>query len=86
MVKPFEDAIMALKVGQVSAPVKSNFGFHIIKLEDRRSKPLPTFDSVKDRIVASLVSQKAQALMAELRASAKIEMIDPKLKAGSPGR
>lgn len=84
MVKPFEDAVMALKVGQVSAPVKSNFGFHIIKLEDRRSKPLPTFDSVKDRIVASLVSQKAQALMAELRASAKIEMIDPKLKAAAP--
>ena len=51
MVPQFEEAAFALKTGEVSKPVQSQFGWHVIKVEDRRQKPLPTFDEVKDRIL-----------------------------------
>ncbi|MGD9784427.1 MAG: peptidylprolyl isomerase [Hyphomicrobiaceae bacterium] len=80
MVPAFEQAAFALQKGQVSNPVKSQFGWHLIKLEDRRQKPPPTFDEVKDRILASMLHQRAQAVAAQLRAGAKIEYIDPEIK------
>lgn len=76
MVKPFEDAAFALKPGEVSAPVESQFGFHIIKLEEVRKKPLPTFESLKDKIIAFLLKKKAQEAVIALRTQAKIEVID----------
>lgn len=73
MVKEFADAAYALKVGEISVPVKSQFGWHIIKLEERRNRPVPAFDTVKDRLAQAL-SQKAQGdLIADLRKKAKIE-------------
>jgi peptidyl-prolyl cis-trans isomerase C len=80
MLKPFEDAAFALKVGEISKPVKTQFGWHIIKVEERRKQPPPTFDEVKDAITAQLVQQKAQEVVTGLRDSAKIEIIDPDLK------
>ncbi|MCB1521908.1 MAG: peptidylprolyl isomerase [Hyphomicrobiaceae bacterium] len=80
MVPAFETAAFALKKGDVSNPVKSQFGWHLIKLEDRRQKAPPTFDEVKDRILASMIHQRAQAVAAKLRADAKIEYIDPAIK------
>ena len=80
MVPEFETAAFALAPGAVSAPVKSQFGFHIIKLEEKRSKALPAFEAVKDRILASMVHQKAQQIGAELRGKAKIEYIDEQVK------
>lgn len=80
MVPAFEQAAFALKKGEVSAPVKSQFGWHLIKLEDRRQKPPPTFDEVKDRILASMIHQRAQAVAAKLREDAKIEYIDEAIK------
>ncbi len=76
MVKPFEDAAYALKPGEVSAPVESQFGWHIIKLEEVRKKPLPTFESLKDKIVAFLLKKKAQDAVIALRTQAKIEIVD----------
>ncbi len=80
MVPDFEQAAFALKKGEVSAPVKSQFGWHLIKVEDRRQKPPPTFDEVKDRILASMIHQRAQAVAAKLREDAKIEYIDEAIK------
>ena len=80
MVPAFEQAAFSLQKGQVSDPVKSQFGWHLIKLEDRRQKPPPTFEEVKDRILASMVHQRAQAVAAKLREEAKIEYIDEAIK------
>ncbi len=80
MVPQFEQAAFAVEKGKISEPVKSQFGWHIIKVEDRRQKPPPSFDEVKDRIIASMVHQKAQAAAASLREKAKIEYIDAEIK------
>ncbi len=80
MLKPFEDAAFALEVGQISEPVQTQFGWHIIKVEEKRDQPLPTFDQVKEAIRTQLVQQKAQEVVTGLRDAAKIEVIDPELK------
>jgi peptidyl-prolyl cis-trans isomerase C len=80
MVPQFEDVVFKLKKGEVSEPVKTQFGWHLIKLEDRRQKQPPAFEVVKDRIVQSLLLQKAQKTATDLRAGAKIEVVDPEIK------
>jgi peptidyl-prolyl cis-trans isomerase C len=80
MLKPFEDAAFALEVGQVSEPVQTQFGWHIIKVEEKRDQPLPTFDQVKEAIRIQLVQQKAQEVVTGLRDAAKIDVVDPELK------
>ncbi len=73
MVPEFADAAFKLDKGQVSDPVKTQFGWHIIKVEDKRKKPVPTYDQVKDQL-ATVVVQQAQAdLVNKLRNQAKIE-------------
>ncbi len=80
MVPQFEKAAFDLKKGEVSKPVQSQFGWHVIKVEDRREKPLPTYDEVKDRLIGSMVQSKAQDIVTGLRSKAKIEYIDPEIK------
>lgn len=80
MVPQFEEAAFSLKEGEVSDPVQSRFGWHLIKLEERREKPLPQFEDVKDRILNSMILQRAQAMAEDLRESAKVEYVDPELK------
>ena len=80
MVPEFEAAAFALEKGKVSAPVKSNFGWHIIKLEDKRLREPPPFEGLKERIVNSLLQKKAQAVGGDLRAAAKIEYVDAEIK------
>ncbi|MGO9004996.1 MAG: peptidylprolyl isomerase [Beijerinckiaceae bacterium] len=77
MVPEFAEAAFKLETGQVSDPVKSHFGWHIIKVEGKRQKPFPTFEEVKDQ-VARYVVQKAQSdLIVKLRKDAKIERMVP---------
>jgi peptidyl-prolyl cis-trans isomerase C len=80
MVKPFEDAVYALKAGEVSAPVQSQFGWHIIKMVEKRNRPLPTFDTVKDRIIGEMTQKKAEEVLGGLRKAAKIEFVDAEIK------
>jgi peptidyl-prolyl cis-trans isomerase C len=80
MLKPFEEAAFALDVGQISEPVQTQFGWHIIKVEAKRDQPLPTFDQVKEAIIAQLVQQKGQEVVTGLRDAAKIEVVDAELK------
>lgn len=78
MVPEFATAAFALKVGEISQPVKSQFGWHVIKVEDRRKKEPPAFEQVKDQIAEYLVRKAQQDLILKLRAEAKIERTTPK--------
>lgn len=80
MVPQFEEAAFILEPGNISDPVESRFGWHLIKVEERRQKPLPTFDEVKERILNSMIHRKAQSIAEELRKDAKIEYVDPEIK------
>ena len=76
MVPEFADVAFKLDNGKISEPVKTQFGWHVIKVEEKRTKPLPKFDEVKPQI-ESYVARKAQAeLVTKLRETAKIEKID----------
>lgn len=80
MPKAFEDAAFALNVGQISEPVKTDLGWHIIKVEEKADVPLPTFDQAKYSIIAQLVAQRANEVVEGLRKAAKIESFDPAAK------
>ncbi len=73
-VKEFSDAMTKLDKGKMTdAPVKSQFGFHIIRLDDLREAQLPPVDQVKPQISQQLVQQKLGAFQKEMRDKAKIE-------------
>ncbi len=76
MVPEFSAVAFALEPGKISDPVKSQFGWHIIKVEEKRNRKPPEFDQVKAQI-ETYVSRKAQAdYVGKLREAAKIERMD----------
>ena len=81
MVPQFDEAAFKLQKGDLSEPVQTQFGWHLIQVDDRRMRKPPEFDEVKDRLVAAMVHRKAQEIVAGLRESAKIEYVDPAVKA-----
>ena len=73
MVPPFEEASFALKKGTHSAtPIETQFGWHVIKVEDRRVKPAPELASVREEIINSLSVEQARIIIAEMRKGAEI--------------
>lgn len=80
MVPAFSEAAFALEVGEVSDPVKTEFGWHVIKLEDRRTGGAQPFEDVENSIRMVLLRQAVQDKLVELRQSAEIEVFDPDLK------
>ena len=73
-VPEFAQAMLKLNKGQMTdAPVKSQFGYHIIRVDDTRAAQLPKLDEVKPQISQQLTQQKLQKFQEDLRAKAKIE-------------
>lgn len=72
-VQPFGEAILKLKKGQISAPVQTQYGWHIIKLEDTRDLKVPTFEEMKPRLEQRRKQEAVQKAIADLRSKARIE-------------
>ncbi|GJE01216.1 peptidylprolyl isomerase [Methylobacterium isbiliense] len=84
MVAPFAEAAFKLDPGKVSDPVKTQFGWHVIKVEEKRTKPVPGFDEMKEQIDAYLTRKTQQDIITKLREQAKIEKTDAAPKAEEP--
>ena len=80
MVPEFSKAAFALKPGEVSQPVKTDFGWHIIKLEDRKMGGAQPYDQVKTAIRNILLRKKTQEKIISLRLQSKVELKDPDLQ------
>jgi peptidyl-prolyl cis-trans isomerase C len=76
MVPEFANAAFKLKKGDISTPVKSEFGWHIIKLEDRRPVQMPTFDETKDTLRNELANKAVQNYVEALLKKADIKYYD----------
>lgn len=84
MVQPFQDAVEALEVGAVSAPVQTQFGWHVIKLDEVRNKTAPTLDEVRPQIAQTLQQEAVQAHIDGLVEAAEVdsksaESVDPSI-------
>ena len=76
MVPEFADVAFKMYPGQLSNPVKTQFGWHVIKVEDKRTRQPPEFEKVKDQIEAYLARKAQSDFITKLRQSAKVERLD----------
>lgn len=80
-----DEAAAKLQPGEyTAAPVESAFGFHVVKVEERRNRPAPAFETVAPQIRRALESAAAQEIMAELRAEAEVEKLVPDVPLPQP--
>lgn len=83
MVKPFEDAVIAAKVGEVTGPIQTDFGFHLILVKETRVAEKPTLDQLRDELAAEVETAAINAKIEELTKGATVtrdgEGIDPTL-------
>jgi len=84
MVAPFSEAAFKLEKGQISEPVKTEFGWHVIKVEDKRAKAPPKFEEIKPQIERYVVGKAQSELVLKLRAEAKIERLDKPAAPAAP--
>ena len=78
-VKDFDDALKAISVGKTSkTPTKTQFGFHVFKVDDRRKPRTPAFKDVKKQLTAQVQQKAFIEMVKRLRDGAKIEIIEQK--------
>ncbi len=75
VIAEFGKAIETMEIGKLSAPVKSQFGWHIIQVDEARNMPLPPFEDVKDKIRETLHTYQMQNYVNELKKNAKVEIL-----------
>ena len=73
MVPAFETAVQGLEVGAVSMPVETQFGWHIIKLDDKRNKDAPAMESVKEELELQIRKVKAQEMITDMTDAADVD-------------
>lgn len=76
MVPEFEQALSGMEVGAVSEPVQTQFGWHVIKLNETREVPPPSLDEVREELSQPLIEAKIKAHIDGIRAAATIEMLE----------
>ncbi|AEQ52902.1 peptidylprolyl isomerase [Pelagibacterium halotolerans] len=81
MVPEFEQAAMALEIGELSQPVESQFGFHLIYLEDRRLSEAPPLEEVRQQVAQQVLYENYEAAIDEIKTGVEIEIEDPDLAA-----
>jgi peptidyl-prolyl cis-trans isomerase C len=85
MVPEFAAAAFALQPGQVSPnPVRTQFGWHVIKVEERRSSRGPSFEDSKDTLRQTMIEEEVQAAVQRIRSGARIERVDAPAPAAAP--
>jgi len=77
MVEPFEAALAELEVGEISGPVETQFGWHVIKLNDSRTSEAPSLEEVRDQLTDQVRQQKLQEQLESLKSEATIDRMDP---------
>ena len=82
MVQPFEEAAFALEPGEISEPVQSNFGWHVIRLEETRQSTPPPLEQVRPQLQQQVMFETFEASLNALKADIEIEIPDPELAAG----
>ena len=82
MVPAFDSAAFSLSEGATGGPIKTRFGFHIIKVTQINKGKVTPFKEVKDQIIKILVSEKLEAYLKSLRASVKVVIKDPNFAIG----
>jgi len=76
MVPEFQTAVLAMEAGSVSEPVQTQFGWHVIKLNETREVPPPSLDDVRDELSQSIIQSQIEASIAAMRAGATIERME----------
>jgi peptidyl-prolyl cis-trans isomerase C len=80
MVAPFAEAAFKMEPDQISEPVKTQFGWHVIQVEEKRTKPVPAFEEMKEQVESYLGRKTQQDILLALRKQAKVERLDEPAK------
>lgn len=76
MVQPFGEAVAGMEVGEISEPVETDFGWHVIRLDDTRMSEVPAFEDVRGQLEQQVQRKAAQALIEEVTGAAEIKRND----------